>query len=101
MRTLCLAEHSSCGGLRRKRHPTLQNYMNGQILTAHPVLRRNRVNESNKIRMEVSDWTRCRSDGNKVSTTSGLHKKYRKTLQKAYGEHPTDVPEYYEDNTKG
>jgi len=44
--------------------------------------------------VEVSDRTRRRSDRNKVSATTGqqLHKKYKRTLQKAYGKYPTDVP---------
>jgi len=50
--------------------------------------------------MEASHRTQCRSNRNKVSTTPRLHKKYRGTLQKAYGKHPADVPEYNENNTK-
>jgi len=50
--------------------------------------------------METSHRTRCRSDRNKVSTIPGLHKKYRGTLQKAYGKHPADMPEYDENNTE-
>jgi len=51
--------------------------------------------------VEVSDRTRRGSDRNKVPTTTGLHKKDRRTLRKAHGKYSTNVPEYYEDSTKG
>jgi len=50
--------------------------------------------------MKASHRTQYRSNRNKVPTIPGLHKKYRGTLQKAYGKHPADVPEYDENNTK-
>jgi len=53
--------------------------MNGQSSTAHSVHITKKSGyqiEPNRIRVEVSDRTRHRSDQNKISATPGLHKKY-------------------------